>query len=179
MAYNIGALLFDADYSERFAELLRRIEPGTYTAAGTTGIGQATRREFSDIAAGVYGGKTLVLHQFWPYDCSFSPAHLNPIDERLAALSTEGPVVCLLIDETSMTFGISCYEEGERVRVRQVDPDAIRSDWGEPLPPETPFDPDSHDDSERIMALSEWFLGERLDTLIAEGTLTLTRYQGG
>jgi len=179
VAYNIGAVLIAADYSGRIEELLSRIEPGTYTAGGEVGIAEATRREFSGVAAGVYAGKTLVLDQLLPYDCSFDPEDPNPLDERLAALSGDAPVLCVLIDETSMTFGIAYYEGGALARVRQVDPDAVRSDWGEPLPAEAPFDPDSHDDSERIMALTEAFLGERLDSLIARDGLTLTRYQAG
>jgi hypothetical protein len=177
VAYNIGALLFGADYSGRLGELLQAIEPGSYIALDDVRIEDATRREFQSIAVGAFKGRTLALNQFWPYDCSFEPDVLNPLDERLAALSAEAPVLCLFIDETSMTFGVSYYEGRERVRVRQVDPDAIRSDWGKPLPPEAGFDPGSNDDSERIMALSGWFLGERLDSLIARDGLILTRYE--
>ena len=176
MAYNIGALLFGADFSGRFAELLAAIEPASYTAGGDVDIQQATRREFDGIAAGVFKGRTLVLKQAWPYDCSFQPEQLGPLDETLAALSAEAPVLCLLIDETSMTFGLSLYEDGERVRVRQTDPDGVRSDWGTPLAAEAGLAPDQRDDSERIMRLTAHFLGRRLDALIAGNELELTRY---
>jgi hypothetical protein len=177
VAYNLGAILFDTDYSGRFEELLGALETRTYTARGDVGIQDATRREFDGIAVGVYAGKTLVLDQSWPYDCSFGPDNTGPLDEPLVRLSGESAVLCLLIDETSMSFGLAYFEGGELRRARKTDPDAVYSDWGSPLPAEAGLDADKRDDSERIMRLSEAFLGERLDTLIAANGIRLARYE--
>jgi hypothetical protein len=59
---------------------------------------------------------------------------------------------------------------------RKTDPGAVYSDWGEPLPAEAGLAPHTRDDSQRIMRISESFLGERLDTLIAANEVRLTRY---
>jgi hypothetical protein len=176
MGYNLGAFIIGAGYADREAELLGRIEPGSYVVRGPVSIERATRREFCDAAVGVVGGTTLVVQQFLPYDCSFTPGRLRSLDRRLAALSREAPVLALLIDETTMTFGFAYFVNGRRVRVRQVDPDGNISDAGTPLPAEAGFPDDVLDETERIMAITESMLGTRLSRLIFDDEITLTRY---
>ena len=176
MGYNLGAIIVGARYGGREADLLMRIRPGAYRAAGSVSLAEATRRECMDSAVGVVDGATLLLDQFLPYDCSFQEERLSYLDRSLAALSQEVPVFCLLIDETSMSFGFSYFDGGRRVRVRQVDPDGIVSDAGTPLPAEAGFPDDSHDDTARIMAITASMLGKPLDQLIVQNRIVLTRY---
>jgi hypothetical protein len=98
------------------------------------------------------------------------------MEQALAARSRQAPVLALLVDETSMLFGFSYFENGRRVRVRQVDPGGVRSDDGPPLPAEAGFPEDSHDDSARIMAITESMLRTRLSRLIFDDEIVLTRY---
>jgi hypothetical protein len=174
MGYTLGGLIVGADFTERFKELLARVRPGRYEALGDVSLADATMPQFTDAAVGVINGKTLVLHQFWFFDCSFDAGGMGPLDRRLMELSREAPVLCFVFDETSMSFGFAYFESGARVRARRSDPEGVHSDYGTPLPAEGGLDPEVTDD-ERIWTLTESMLGERLDRLVFEDA-TLTRY---
>ena len=176
MGYNIGAFIVGAGDESDEADLLARIRPGHYVAAGTVSIAEATLREFRGTAAGQVGDKTLVLNQRWIFACSFEESDLSEMEQALAALSEQAPVFALLIDETSMLFGFSYFEHGRRTRVRQVDPGGVRADDGTPLPAEAGFPDEERDDSTRLMAITESMLGTRLSRLIFDDEVTLMRY---
>jgi hypothetical protein len=176
MGMRLGAILFGKDSQGDYPRLLERLGLANAREAGTLSLAEASRGEFSGSALGVYQGATLLVNPFLPYDGSYRPEKLSPLDEKLAALSQEAPVLCFYTDETSMSFAFSVYQGGARTRGRKVDPDRIYADFGDPLPAEAAFDPASRDDSQRIMALTAAFLGEPLSRLIHTNPIELAVY---
>jgi hypothetical protein len=177
MGLTLAAILIGNDYLGRYPQLLERLGRAGAQEAGPISLSEATKPAFDGTAIGSHGGATLLIDPYLPYDCSHRPDRSGPLDERLAELSTETPVLCFFSDETSMSFGFSLYQDGRRIRGRLVTPEEILADFGQPLPAEAPFDPARHDDTQRIGALTAYFLGEPLDRLIGDGSLTLIRYQ--
>jgi hypothetical protein len=176
MGMTLGAILFGKDSQGDYPRLLERLGLANAREAGTLSLAEAGRGEFSGSALGVYRGATLLVNPFLPYDCSYQPEELSPLDEKLAALSQEAPVLCFYLDETSMSFAFAWYQGGARTRGRKVDPDRIYADFGDPLPAEAGFDPASRDDSQRILALTAVFLGEPLGRVIHRQSLDLALY---
>jgi Family of unknown function (DUF6928) len=177
MGLTLAAILIGKDFRGSYPQLLERLGRAGAQPAGPVTLSEVSKPGFDGTAIGSYSGATLLIDPYLPYDCSHRPDRSGPLDERLAELSAEAPVLCFFSDETSMSFGFSFYQDGRRVRGRLVTPEELLADFGLPLPAEAPFDPARHDDTRRIWALTATFLGEPLDRLVGDGSLTLTSYQ--
>jgi hypothetical protein len=172
----LGAILIQSDYEGHYAGLLERLGQGSLKESGPISMQEATHAVFDGTALGSYQKATILINHFLPYDCSHQADHPSDLDRRLANLSTSGQLLCFYLDETSMSFGFSVFQNGERVRARKVDPQQIYADFGIPLPAEAPFDPANRDDSARILAITEALLGKPMNRLIVENQPPLTAY---
>src|SRR5690606_16047034 len=120
MGYSLGAVIVGAALDAPVEDVLARIVGRCYTAARPVSLVDATRADFDGTAAGRYLDRTLIVDHALPWDCSFREDALGPLDDRLAELSRAAPALCITVDETSMTFAFAAFEDGRRVRVRQV-----------------------------------------------------------
>ncbi len=173
MSLSLGGILFAADFGRDPVALLGRLGLEPITELPSITLRAAARSDFRDIAVGRHAGATILIQHDLPYDCSFRPRQLSPLDRRLAALSEAGPVFCFIREDASMSSAFSFFRSGRRVRCRAVDLSAVYCDTGKSLPAEAGYDPQTLDDEGRIFAITAALLGTPLDDMVYRNALTL------
>lgn len=175
MSFSFGGIVLGADLADQGAALFERLGVGPKWDAGEIKLVDATRRDFVGAAVGSYRGRTVVIDPFLPYDCSHMPGELTALDDRLAALSVGGAVLCFVVEGTSDSYQFSYYAGGQRVRCRRAEGGRVVAEEGALLPAEAGLAADA-DEATRIFAISGAMLGTRLDEMIFRAGLRMRRY---
>jgi hypothetical protein len=139
MSWKFGGLVMQKDFSKKlegFFETLGRTQKFSGTILS---FRESLGIKGNQSAAGSIEQNTILLNEFLPYDCSFTPGIESGFDKKLANVSKEGLILVFFLDGTSGTYGFSVFENGERIRRWAATEEDILCNEGEYLDVELPF----------------------------------------
>jgi hypothetical protein len=168
MSWKFGAIYLQKNYSGDLSECLKKLDISCAPTQTQITLRETTTSNFYNTAVGFHHQCTLIHDNQLPYDACFEDDSLYELDEILAALSAETPVLCFFLDGITNTSGLAVFRDGQRVRQRGIISGEIRVDAGVPLPEEQAFLPDNNQDEERIFAIIKGFTGTDFTALLDE-----------
>jgi hypothetical protein len=170
MSWTFGGLLMQADFSQHLDEFLLLVHQGNGISGDKISFNSALSLKGDHAAAGVINNCTVLLNEYLPYDCSFTPGVESNYDKRLASASARAGILVFLLDGISGTYGYSFFDSGKRVRRWAVDPGSVLCNEGETLEfentPET-------DPEKRVLAAIEYYLSKSFVSLMRDSEAIL------
>jgi hypothetical protein len=169
MSWTFGGLLMQKDFSQHLDEFLSLVHHREGTRGSKISFNSALSVKGNEAALGVINHCTVLINEYLPYDCSFTPGKASAYDNRLAAASATTPILIFLLDGISGTYGYSLFQDGERIRRWAADPGTVLCDEGDPVEFEKAFIDDPRADSEqRVLAAIEHYLSKTFVSLIRD-----------
>lgn len=170
----MGGLLLKKGSSISDEKILDILGHADAKDGGTTGMEEATSRDFEGIGIVRVDDTILVLGRDIPYSCSFEKGEKpSDLDLDLAAQSEERDIVCFLIDGTSDTYAWSIFSDGERTRVNSISGDETLFDYG----PATEYDQGLEASQTGVIRLIANFTGHTVVEMLDDMDLSVEVYQ--
>jgi hypothetical protein len=166
MSWKFGAIYLQKNYKDNLPECLEKLDISCVPTQAQITLREATVSNFYNTAVGFYDQCTLIHDNQLPYDACFEDESLYELDEILATLSAETPVLCFFLDGMTNTSGLALFRDGQRVRQRGIMSGEITVDSGTPLPEEQAFLPEENQDEARIFAVIKGFTGADFTQLL-------------
>ena len=138
-------------------------------------IGEALKTKFQDYALGSVGNSVVIINHFSPYDSAYGKKTMSQLDQKLAALSKKGKVLCFILDGVTGTYGTSFFIDGEKVRSKKCISGNPPVTFGAKLPEE--FSEKAGDEETLIFELISNLIDQPLQELIFDNKNSLTIYQ--
>jgi hypothetical protein len=168
MSWKFGAIYLQKNYSGDLSECLKKLDISCVPMQTQITLRETTTSNFYNTAVGFHHQCTLIHDNQLPYDACFEDDSLYELDEILAALSAEAPVLCFFLDGITNTSGFALFRDGQRIRQRGIMSGQITVDSGVPLPEEKGFSSEANQDEERIFAIIKNFTGAGFTALLDE-----------
>jgi hypothetical protein len=172
MGYSTGGLILKNAARLTDNDILVAARRETFSRTEPVGISDASSESFRATAIGRVGDMAFVFNKDIPHGCSFEEYDLSKMDERLAALSTGGDILCFLINDNSATYAYSIFQEGARVRAMSTAAGMDISDFGK----DTGYESNKPGKVANMMEVIDKFIGQSFMELTAENNIQATAY---
>lgn len=116
MSWKFGGLVMQKNFSKKLEGIFETLGRAPIFSGTILSFRESLNVKGNQSAAGSINQNTILLNEFLPYDCSFTPGKESGFDKKLASVSKEGPILVFFLDGTSGTYGFSVFEDGERTR---------------------------------------------------------------
>ncbi len=139
MSWKFGGLVMQKDYSKGLEDIFETLGRAQRFSGTILSFRESLNVKGAQSAAGSINKKAIVLNEFLPYDCSFTPGKESGFDKKLASVSRDGAILVFFLDGSSGSYGFSVFEDGEKKRRWAATEEEILCNEGDYLEVESSF----------------------------------------